>query len=186
MQDSGAHSESRRWRAPDERARRGRLWRVLIASAVAVLGFGCDDQPPRLTTEFMADPPLLEATLSRCNADRDATRYDAECSNARRAAARVAAQEDAVKKRALDKESERKRAALRARTDQIDAVRAAEEAAHEEASDYDAQWYGDQPAAGDPVSQPQQTPELETPPPVIEPAPTVANDDLIDPYDPGG
>ncbi len=90
---------------------------------VAIGLAACEAEAPRSYSEYLEDPIAREATLLRCNSSRDASRGDAECINAKRAAAALAAQNDAEKRRRFEAESERKRAALRER---IDARQAAE------------------------------------------------------------
>lgn len=75
---------------------------------------GCaKEPPPRSVTEFIDNPILLEAAVVRCSQDRDSSKYDAECVNARQAVARVQAKEEAAAKAALEARSESKRSALR-------------------------------------------------------------------------
>ena len=67
--------------------------------------------------------------MVRCQQDRQASRYDQECINARAAVQRIQAKEEATRRAELEARSERKRAALR-RTQQAaaEARRRAEEA----------------------------------------------------------
>jgi len=75
---------------------------------------GCaKEPPPRTVSEFMDNRILLEAAVVRCSQDRERTKYDAECMNARQAVARVQAKEEAATKAELEARSERKRSALR-------------------------------------------------------------------------
>jgi hypothetical protein len=72
-----------------------------------------DDIPPRSTTEFVENPIMLEAALVRCSQDRAATRYDAECINARQAISQIEAKEEAARRSEHEERSESKRKALR-------------------------------------------------------------------------
>jgi len=75
---------------------------------------GCAKEPPaRTVTEFIENPILLEAAMVRCSQDRERTRYDAECVNARQAVARIQAKEEAAVKADLKARSDSKRRALR-------------------------------------------------------------------------
>lgn len=79
-----------------------------------VLLAACEEEPPpRSTTEFLENPIMLEAAMVRCSYDRTATRYDAECINARRAVAQIEAKEEAARQAEFDARSARKRQALR-------------------------------------------------------------------------
>ncbi len=120
---------------------------------------GCEKEPPaRTVTEFVENPILLEAAMVRCSQDRAKTRYDAECINARQAAARVQAKEEAAEKAALEARSEQKRKALR-RTQAAAAEarrRAAEARRLREEAEYLAQ-FGVEPTgeveASDPLAE---------------------------------
>lgn len=112
------------------------------------------EPPPRSITEFVENPMMLEAAMVRCAQNRSETRYDAECVNARQAAARVQAREEAASRAALEAESERKRKALRRTQAAAAEARRRAERAREEA-EYIAE-YGIEPLdtgeASDPVS----------------------------------
>jgi len=84
---------------------------LLIGTAIIA---GCNRQPPpRSTNQFVENPMLLEAAMVRCAEDRQQSRYDAECLNARAAAERIQAQEEAQSQAELAEQSERKRKELR-------------------------------------------------------------------------
>lgn len=104
---------------------------------------GCaKEPPPRSVLEFEESPILLEAAILRCAQDRSGTRYDAECVNAREAAAKLEARDEAARKADLEARSARKRRALR-RTQEAAARarrRAAEERRAREEGDYLAQF----------------------------------------------
>jgi hypothetical protein len=72
-----------------------------------------EEPPPRSVTEFLENPIVLEATVVRCSHNRDETRYDAECVNARQAISIIEAKEERAKRAAFEAESEGKREALR-------------------------------------------------------------------------
>ena len=56
---------------------------------------------------------MLEAAMVRCSQDRSATRYDAECVNARQAVSTIEAEKEAERHAELEARSESKRRALR-------------------------------------------------------------------------
>lgn len=85
---------------------------LLIASYLLV-GACSQEPPPRSVTEFIDDPLLLEAALVRCTQNRSATRYEAECVNAREAVKQIEAKEEANRREQLEASSQRKREALR-------------------------------------------------------------------------
>ena len=86
---------------------------ALIFSGFGLLA-GCDDEPPpRSTTEFLENPIMLEAAMVRCSQDRKATRYDAECVNARQAVGQIEVKEEEARQADFDARSQSKRQALR-------------------------------------------------------------------------
>jgi hypothetical protein len=101
-------------------------WLVIAAAGLA----GCETERPRSYSEYLDDAIAREATLLRCNAEREMSRGDAECINAKRAAAALAAQDDGDKHKRFEEQSERKREALRAR---IAARQAVEQRVQEDA-----------------------------------------------------
>jgi len=113
----------------------------LIAS-LCLLTAGCSGPEPRTYDDFMEDRIARDGTLARCNRDRESTARDVDCANARRAASAVALLEERARREELERESERKLAALRAQIVSRDRARreamAAALAAAEAA--YDAQW----------------------------------------------
>ena len=72
-----------------------------------------EEPPPRSVTEFLENPIVLEATVVRCSHNRDETRYDAECVNARQAISIIEAKEERARRARFEAESEGKREALR-------------------------------------------------------------------------
>ncbi len=132
----------------------GRGCLTLSLSLCAVI-VGCvNEPPPRSFTEFMDDRFAREGTLVRCNADRDATANDPECINARRAAAALAAQDDAELQERRDAQSEARLLAARQRqAAQQEAERRAQMAAQEEQQlAYEAQWEEIQAAEPEPAA----------------------------------
>lgn len=88
--------------------------RLLTAlCCVALLGACVKEPPPRSVRQFIENPLLLEAAMVRCAQDRAQSKYDAECVNARQAAASIQAKEEARRAEALEARSEAKRRALR-------------------------------------------------------------------------
>ena len=126
------------------------MTRLTTFGLVAVLLSGCSKEPPpRSVEEFIANPVVLEAAMVRCSRNRNETRYDAECVNAREAVDRLAAREEAERRAELEAQSERKREALR-RTQRAAAEarrRAAEAARLREEAEYLAQ-FGEVPVDG--------------------------------------
>jgi len=86
---------------------------LLLLSGFALVAACSEKLPPRTVSEFLDDPMLLEAAVVRCSHNRDESRYDAECVNARQAVAIIEAKEERVRHKALEEQSTRKREALR-------------------------------------------------------------------------
>lgn len=86
---------------------------TLLTFAVGMLTACEQEQPVRTVTEFLEDPIVLEAAMVRCSADRDRSRYDAECINARAAVAQIEAKEEAARRAEFEARSDSKRQALR-------------------------------------------------------------------------
>jgi hypothetical protein len=101
------------WREPAARLRAAGM--VLM---FAGLGAACQGPQPAARTyfDFMDDGIARDGVLARCNQDRDATLNDVECSNARRAAAAIALDQERARSERFARQSERKLAALRDRT----------------------------------------------------------------------
>jgi hypothetical protein len=86
---------------------------TLMIGGIAFLA-GCGDEPrPRSAQEFLDSPFMLEAAMVRCSQDRAATRYDAECVNARQAVSQIEAKEEAARHAEFEARSNSKRRALR-------------------------------------------------------------------------
>jgi len=86
---------------------------TLIVCVFGLLAACAEERPPRSATEFLENPIMLEAAMVRCSQDRTATRYDAECVNAREAVRLIEAKEESARSVDLDAQSESKRQALR-------------------------------------------------------------------------
>lgn len=104
-----------------------------LTTAVLVTAFlaGCAEKEPpvRTVTEFVDNPILLEAAMVRCSRNRQESRYDQECINAREAVNRIEAKEEETRRAELEARSETKRRALRRMQEaQAEARRRAEEA----------------------------------------------------------
>ena len=133
------------------------MTRQLVALLLGIgLSAGCAEKepPPRTVSELVDNPILLEAAVVRCAKNRDKTRYDAECVNAREAVNLVQAKEEALRRAELEERSERKREALR-RTQQAtaEARRRAEEAERlRKEAEYQAQFGALPPELGGPES----------------------------------
>jgi len=128
---------------------------ICVLAALTACG---KEPPPRSVHEFMEDPILLEATMVRCGQDRAATRYDAECINARDAVGRIAAAREQARRQELEARSEQKRQALRrAQQAAADARRQAQEA---ERRREEARYFGDfEPLPpGEEASEPRHAP----------------------------
>lgn len=109
---------------------------------VGLIGACEEERAPRSTSEFLENPIMLEAAMVRCSQDRTATRYDAECINARAAVTQIEAKEEAARRADLEARSESKRQALR-RTQEAAAQarrRAAEAEQLREEAEYLAQF----------------------------------------------
>lgn len=130
---------------------------IRLISTISFIGLlaACEqERPPRSTAEFLENPIMLEAAMVRCSQDRTATRYDAECVNARQAVQTIEAEKEAARRAEHEARSEAKRQALR-RTQEAAAQarrRAAEAERQKREADYLAQ-FGvalppDQPASG--------------------------------------
>lgn len=86
---------------------------ILIFGGIGLMA-GCEEeQPPRSTMEFLDNPIMLEAAMVRCSQDRNATRYDAECVNARQAVQQIEAKEEVARQAEFDARSKSKRQSLR-------------------------------------------------------------------------
>lgn len=123
---------------------------MLVAVAGAIAGCSTPPPEPRTFFFFMEDGIAREGVLARCNQDREATANDAECNNARRAAAAIAVEQERARSAELEAESERKLLALRARAareaEAQQQAEAAARAAEEQA--YEDQWREPEPAEG--------------------------------------
>ena len=88
--------------------------RLMIGCGSVILFAGCAKElPPRTVGEFLDNRILLEATMVRCGENRDLSKYEAECVNAREAINRIATIEEKERRVELEAQSRRKRKALR-------------------------------------------------------------------------
>ena len=86
----------------------------------AVLAACAPKAEPRTVQDFMDDGFAREGVLTRCNQNREETLNDAECSNARRAAATIALEAERARAPQLEQQSEAKLLALRGRQSEAD------------------------------------------------------------------
>ena len=86
---------------------------ILMIGGIVVLAACEAEQRPRSAQEFLDNPIMLEAAMLRCSVDRVATRYDAECVNARQAVSQIEAKEEATRRTEFEARSNSKRRALR-------------------------------------------------------------------------
>ncbi len=129
---------------------------TLIIGGIGLLA-GCEEeQPPRSTVEFLENPIMLEAAMVRCSQDRKATRYDAECVNARQAVSQIEVKEEAARQAEFDARSQSKRQALR-RTQEA-AAQARRRAAEAERARIEAEYLAQFGVA---LPREDQTPESE-------------------------
>lgn len=91
-----------------------KILRDTICIGALALHVACSEEPPPVTTtQFLENPRLLEATMVRCAQNRSESRYVAECINARDAVNRIEAAADKSRREEFERQSERKRQALR-------------------------------------------------------------------------
>ena len=130
---------------------------TLIVCGLGLIAGCSEERQSRSTTEFLENPIMLEAAMVRCAQDRAATRYDAECVNARQAVGIIEKKEEANRKKELEARSESKRQALR-RTQEA-AMQARRQAAENERlrkeAEYLAQFGVAPPPAGAPGTDDQ-------------------------------
>jgi hypothetical protein len=94
-----------------------------LAPLLAVVLAACAPKPePRTVLDFMDDGFAREGVLTRCNQNREETLADAECNNARRAAATIALEAERARAPELEQRSEARLAALRDREARGEAV----------------------------------------------------------------
>ena len=154
------------------------LGRFGVVSLTLVMLAACVEEPlPRSFVEFMDDSLAREGVLARCNADRAATAHDPECVNARRAAAAIAAREEAGQRERLEAQSEARLLAARQRADaQVEAERRAAMAAEAERQlAYEAQFEENNTVE---VAAPESEPPLASPMPA---APASSSTALLEP-----
>jgi hypothetical protein len=132
---------------------------TLILGGIGLLAACSQEPPPRSAAEFLEKPLMLEAAMVRCLKDRTATRYDAECINARQAAQQIEAKEEAARRAELEARSESKRLALRRaqRAASQARKRAAENERLREEAEYLAQFGAPPPVEGVTLEDGQET-----------------------------
>ncbi len=86
---------------------------AIICSIISLLAGCVEEPPPRSVDNFLENRILLEATMVRCGENRNQSKYEAECVNAREAINRLATEEDKAHREDLQAQFERKRKSLR-------------------------------------------------------------------------
>lgn len=86
---------------------------VIIFGSFCLLAGCAKEPPPRSVGEFLENRILLEATMVRCGENRNQSKYEAECVNAREAINRIGAEEERARREQLEAQFERKRKSLR-------------------------------------------------------------------------
>jgi hypothetical protein len=100
----------------------------------------------------MDDPILMEATMVKCSRDRSRTKYEIECVNAREAVNRLANGQEEERQQELDRQSERKRVALRQA--QLAATQARQRTAERQRLRQEAEYFGQfEATAGEGVAE---------------------------------
>jgi hypothetical protein len=92
-----------------------RLCKGIVPLLTVVLAACAPKSEPRTVLDFMDDGFAREGVLTRCNQNRDETLNDAECINARRAAATIALEAERARAPELEQRSEAKLVAMRGR-----------------------------------------------------------------------
>lgn len=85
---------------------------MLLCSSLFVAACS-EERPARTVNEFLDNPQFLEAAVVRCSQNREESRYDAECVNARQVVSMIEAREERARRDRLEEESKVKRDALR-------------------------------------------------------------------------
>ncbi len=101
---------------------------------------------------------MLEAAMVRCAEDRQQTRYDAECMNARQAVSQIEAKEEALRRAEFEARSDAKRQALRSA--QSAAAEARRRAAEDEKRRREAEYLAQFGVAMSPDTPPTGGPDL--------------------------
>lgn len=86
---------------------------IIVLCSLGLASACSEEQPVRSVNQFLEDPIMLEAAMVRCAQDRQQTRYDAECVNARQAVSQIEAKEEALRRAEFEARSDAKRQALR-------------------------------------------------------------------------
>ena len=90
-----------------------KLHTALLLCGIAFVAACSEEPPPRTVQEYLENPIVLEAAMVRCSQNRDKTRYEPECVNARQAVSILEAKEERERAKQFEAQSERKREALR-------------------------------------------------------------------------
>jgi hypothetical protein len=103
-----------------------RVWpKAVVTLLLAATVAACAPPPePRSVLDFMEDGLARDGVLTRCNRNRDETLDDVECANARRAAATLSLEAERAGAANLERESERKLAAVRSHRGSPDSTEA--------------------------------------------------------------
>ncbi len=123
---------------------------VIVCGSLILLASCAKEPPPRTVAEFLDNRILLEATMVRCGKNRNMSKYEAECVNAREAINRIATIDEDERRVELEAQSARKRKALR-RTQQAAAEarrRAADARRRREEEEYLGVFEGSPPGPG--------------------------------------
>lgn len=150
---------------------------AFICAAISLLASCAEDPPPRSVAEFLDNRILLEATMVRCSENRNMSKYEAECVNAREAINRIAAEEEKARRAEIEAQFERKRRALR-RTQEAAAEarrRAAEERRRQEEAAYLGVFDDGMPAAENATQADPDNPQAMTGPGGIAREPLAAD-----------
>ena len=90
-----------------------KLHTALLLCGFTLVAACSEEPPPRTVQEFLDDPIVLEAAMVRCSQNRNLTRYEPECVNARQAVSILEAKEERERAEQFEAQFERKREALR-------------------------------------------------------------------------
>jgi hypothetical protein len=141
-----------------------------LAFGLCLLLTACGKTPPRSFANFMEDRIAMDGTIAYCNENREDTKNDIECANARRASAAIALRAERERREAYERESERKLADLR--QEMVERERIVREtalaAARAEREAYELMWRGNAPV-GPVAAPPRDRLSLIQLPPYLEP-----------------
>ena len=86
---------------------------VITGGVISLLAACAEEPPPRSVGEFLENRILLEATMVRCGENRNQSKYEVECVNAREAINRIATEEEGARRAEIEAQFERNRRSLR-------------------------------------------------------------------------